>query len=249
MAKKLPQPVRHKVLFQARYKPTLGFYNLLYTAAAQFSNYEHWETNGLHVLLYDYEKRHTLGIHHNNFFYDWDYGGTELFLDNIREATKQLPSVLQLSGFMRVGLRQQFLIPAQMDLKEVTDILNVKFLAQNEELAELFPNRLRDMSYIAISTEDNLDIRLGLGPMQKVEVPNHIQIDQKHHFSPDQPEDYAAVFNSYPNVAVFIDIDISSSGQSITPEKALSSIDEIESKLNEKVMFLQDYIFDRQVKL
>ena len=249
MAKKMPQPVLRKILFQARYKPELNFYNLLYPAAMQFSNYKHWETNNLSVSLFDHERRCTLGIHHNNFYYDWDYGGTSLYLDNIREAIEQLSTSLQLKGFIRIGLRQQLLISVNMDFTEINSILNVKFLSQSESLLKLFPDGIDDMSYITVGTDDTMGIRLLLGPMRKAEIPNHIQVNEKHHFSPDRPDDYVALLNSYPEVAVFIDMDVSKSEQLIELTDAISFVDKAKEKLDNKITTLRDYIFTRQVEL
>ena len=65
-------PKLYKTIFQARYKPSLKFYDLLFPTAQKFKDYPHWKTDRLNLTLRNFEKHFSLGIHHNNFAYEQD---------------------------------------------------------------------------------------------------------------------------------------------------------------------------------
>ena len=69
----MPNLTLYKTIFQARYKPTLRFYDLLNSAAQQLENeYPYWLTTRLKVVFKDYEKHCSLNIGHNALAYEQD---------------------------------------------------------------------------------------------------------------------------------------------------------------------------------
>ncbi len=245
MAKKLPQPILHRFTFQANYKPNLKFYDLLYSATQKLSGYEHWETNRLYVFLHDYEKHCTLAVRHNIFSYEWDYSGTDNYINDVRGALEILPPSLEIKTFKRLGFRQQFLIPTNMRFEEINNILNLKFLAQDEPLTNLFPSGVNDMSYVAVGSDHELELRVVVGPMKRKEIPNHIKITQKYNFAPDKPSNYASVLSSYPEVSVYLDIDVFRQGEEIEipADYALSFLEKADTMVQDKLTTLREYIF------
>lgn len=244
MTKKFPQSVLHKFIFQAEYKPYLKFYDLLYSATDKLNGYNHWETNRLYVFLHDYEKHCTLAVRHNTFIYEWDYSGTDNYVNDVRDALEILPPLLEIKIFKRLGYRQQFLIPTNMKFEEINNILNLKFLAQDERLVNLFPN-VNDMSYVVNGSDGELEFRVMLGPMKQKEISNHVKINQKYNFAPDRPSDYASVLSSYPEVSVYIDIDVFRRDEEIQipADYALSFLEKADAMVQNKLTALKEYIF------
>lgn len=245
MPKRFPQAILHKVIFQAIYKPYLKFYDLIYSATQKLGGYEHWETNKVYVMLYDHEKHCNLTVQHNIFSYEWDYSGTENYIDDVRDALTILPASLEIETFKRLGLRKQFLIPTKMRFEEINNILSIKFLAQDESLMKLFPSGITDMSYVVVGSDDELQFRIALGPMKQKEIPKHIQINQKYNFRPDKPNDYANVPSGYPDVSVFIDIDVFRRDEDIgiPADYAHTFLKKADTTIENKLTALRNYIF------
>lgn len=248
MAQKLPQPELHKFYFQATYKPNLKFYDLLYPATQKLNGYKHWETNRLFVSMYDYEKHCTLSVQHNSFSYEWDYSGTTHYLDDVRYALETLLPSLEIEAFNRLGFRQQFLIPTAMRFDEISNILNLKFLSQEERLLNLFPSGVNDMTYVAVGSDDEFKLRITIGPMKRKEIRNHIRINKKYNFSPDDPQDYASVLSNYPEVSVFLDIDIFRQDEEfeIPVDYAVNFLEKASPMVQDKLIALKEYIFARE---
>ncbi|MCB9099906.1 MAG: hypothetical protein H6632_10225 [Anaerolineales bacterium] len=247
MTKKLPQSILHKFVFQADYKPYLKFYDLFYSAAQKLSGYNHWETNRLYVFLHDYEKHCTLAVRHNIIAYEWDYRGTDNYISDVSDALEILPSALEIKTFKRLGFRQQLLIPTNMRFEEINNILNLKFFSQVNQLTNLFPSGVNDMSYIAVGSDDELDLRIMVGPMKKEEITNHIKINQKYNFAPNRPDDYTSILSSYPEVSVYIDIDIFRRDEEIEipADYALDFLEKADAMVQNKLVLLKEYIFAR----
>ena len=245
MTKKIPQPVLHKFTFQATYKPNLKFYDLLYSATQKLSGYEHWETNRLYVFLHDYEKHCTLAVRHNVFSYEWDYSGASNYINDVKDTLEILPTSLEIKTFRRLGFRKHFLIPTHMRFEEVNNILNLKFLAQDEQLTNLFPSGVTDMSYVAVGTDDELEFRIVVGPMKRKEISSYIQVNQKYNFAPDKPSDYASVLSSYPEISVYLDIDVFRRDEEtgIPIDYGLNFLEKANSMVQENLSTLNEYIF------
>ena len=247
MPKKSPQPILHKFAFQASYKPYLEFYNLLYSATQKLSGYEHWETNRLYVFLHDQEKHCTLAVKHNFFSYEWDFSGTSDYIDDVRNSLEILPTSLELKRFKRLGFRQHFLIPVNMKFEEINNILNLKFLSQDERLTNLFPSGTTDMLYVAVGSDDELEFRIVVGPMKREEISDYIQINQKYNFAPDKPSDYASVLSNYPDVSVYVDIDIFRRDEEtgIPVGYGLTFLEKADNMMKGKLSALKEYIFEK----
>ena len=92
-AARLPDPVLCKLIFQARYKPELGFYDLLLPAAKRVSDDDPpWQTSRLNITLRDCKKRCSLQIHHHNFSYEQDHSSVANETKKISRALWHQPS-------------------------------------------------------------------------------------------------------------------------------------------------------------
>lgn len=246
--KKLPRPSLRKTIFQARYKPSLKFYELLFPAAQEFDAYPHWETSRLYVILHDYDQRCSLAIRHENFSYEQDYGGVDSQRDNIKEALEKLPVSLDIPSYTRIGFRRQYLIPVSMTFEEVTAILKVKLLSQDERLTNILPPSVDDLMYRVIASDGNLKLGVTVGPIKKEEIPKYVVINQKHHLNPEEREQsYLEIVKRYPDTAIFIDIDVYRQEEEIPREAALPFLEEARDKSEQMVIALQNYFFAKGV--
>lgn len=247
MPKNLPQPLLCKIIFQARYKPSLRFYDLLNSAVQNFDIYPTWKTDRLYVVLHDYVRRCSLAVRHNNFSYDQDFGNKSEQQVDIQDAIEKLPGLLEIASFIRLGFRRQYLIPVEMTHDQIANILNIKFLAQDEALLNIFPPQFEDMTSVTVFSDGTLKLRTVIGPMDKKEIPQFIQFNKEYHLNRDQPEeDFAQIVKRYPDLAVFIDVDVFRADGEIPLNSIVPFFKEAESKLEKLILNLRHYIFARE---
>jgi len=207
----------HKTLFQARYKPELEFYELLYSVAKKFDNFPDWKTDRLSVVLRNFSKRCSLGIQHTNFSYDQDTNSITDEEFNLNKAIEIIPQYLKISSFVRLGYRRIYLISTDMQFQELVDILNIKFFSHETELIKIMPSKVYDLQYVIDSTDDPFRFHIRIGPVRKEEIPSRIPFNKENHLAPKTTQkDYEQITSSYPKVAVFIDLDCTSSNNSDT---------------------------------
>jgi hypothetical protein len=244
--KQWPKPGLQKTIFQARYKPALKFYELLFPAVQKFDAYPHWETNRLYVVLHDYEKRCSLTIRHTDFAYEQDYGEVDNQRDNIKEALEELPVSLDITSYTRIGFRRQYLIPVRMTFEELTAILSVKFMSQDEHLVNILSASVDDLTYVVVTSEDGVKSRIRIGPAKKEEIPKLVEINQKYHLDPENRErSYVEIVEKYPNIAIFVDIDVYRQDEEISTAEAPPFLDKARDKSEQMVLALQDYILNK----
>ncbi|MDO8736785.1 MAG: hypothetical protein Q7K29_06850, partial [Thermoleophilia bacterium] len=94
------------------------------------------------------------------------------------------------------------------------------------------------------SSDGDIKFRITVGPVQKKEIPRHISLTQEHHLDPQTREtDYQKVIEAYPDVAVFVDIDIYREKDSIPTNEAISFYRDSQDRTTDMVNGLRDYIF------
>lgn len=238
-------PKLYKIIFQARYKPHLRFYNMLYDIGQKFENFPHWETDGLSLVLKDFEKRCSLGIRHDNFSYDQDSDSISQADSNLKTVLEILPKYLEIDSYFRLGLRKKFLAPVKMSFQELVGILYLKLFSQDECLNKITPEIVYDLQYVIDSSENNLRYHIRLGPVEKKEIPRHMGLNKRHHFDPiTEQKDYEEIINSYPELAVFMDIDVFQSEDEIAVTDGNIFLKDAKQRINKLVEGLIAYIFN-----
>lgn len=234
-----------KTVFEARYKPCLKFYALLIPAAEKLDEYPHWETDRLSVILSDPGKRCSLGIRHRRFGYDQDSDDVSLEEERLEKALNELPQALEISSYVRLGFRRQYLIPVKnMTFEELVAILGVKLFSQDERLTKIMPPQIDDLMYRVDSSDDSFRFRFTVGPIRKQEIPGHIRFSREHHLDPETREkDYLDIVQDYPDVAVLVDIDMFRQEEEIPTNEAQIFVKEARSRLENIVIHLRDYLF------
>lgn len=237
-------PKLYKTIFQARYKPNLKFYELLYKAAQKFEDYPHWQTDKLAVTLRNFDKYCSLGIHHNSFSYDQDSDSISDEKHNLDKAVLELPINLDIKDFIRIGYRQKYLIEVDMSFQELVDILHLKYFSQNVELLKIIPAKSIDLQYVLDSTEDDLNFHIRIGPVRKDEIERHVEFNKQNHLDPAKAqEEYKRIVKLYPAVSIYFDIDIFKMDKKISIESGIPFIEDSRNRIKVMLDKFRKYIF------
>jgi hypothetical protein len=243
-----PKPVLYKTIFQARYKPSLNFYELLMPAAKLLTEYPHWQTNRLSVVLRDFDKHCSLVIGHNAFGYEQDSTDEAMEEQYIQHALDELPKVLEIENFIRLGFRRNYLVRVDMPFESLVTILSVKLLSQEEQLRRIMPQKVEDMMYRVDSAEEPYRFHFTIGPVRKQEIPRYLVYSQAHHLAPETaPEEYQDIVGQYPEVAVFMDIDIYWLEEQLKLTLATQFVSDTRSKVHQIATELTNYLFEVEV--
>ena len=244
------KPILYKTIFQVRYKPSLKFYELLMPAAQRMTEYPHWQTDRLSVVLWDFEKQCSLSIRHNAFGYEQDVSDEEMEKQYIQHALAELSQALEIKDFIRLGFRRNYLINVDVPFESLVTILSVKLLSQDEQLRRIMPQTVDDIMYRVNSTEEPYRFHFTIGPVRKQEIPRHLVYNQAHHLNPETAdEDYRAIIAKYPEVAVFIDIDMYQLGKQLGIEETKLFIANARKKVHHIATELTNYLFSLEVEV
>ncbi|MFQ6042021.1 MAG: hypothetical protein ACE5PV_14275 [Candidatus Poribacteria bacterium] len=243
-----PKPVLYKTIFQARYKPSLNFYDLLMPAAQRMTEYPHWQTSRLSVVLRDFDKHCSLVIGHNAFGYEQDSSDEAMEEQYIQHALAELPQALEIKDFIRLGFRRNYLVRVDMPFESLVTVLSVKLLSQNEQLRRIMPERVEDMIYRVDSSEEPYQFHFTIGPVRKQEIPRYLVYNQAHHLPPESAAgDYQAIVEEYPPVALFMDIDIYWLEEQLQLKDAALFVADARPKVHQIATELTNYLFELEV--
>jgi hypothetical protein len=198
----------HKTIFRVDYKPSLRFYERLYSLAGSLSDYPDWFSDRFTVVLQKFPEHCNLRLGPNALVYVRDMK-VDLDRDHARisEAVDLLASVPKEGNYARLGLRRQYLFPASMTFEELVILLGDRFLAQSPEIKKGICPAATDMSYVVVFEEETAKVRLAVGPMRRDELGAHLQPDMINFSDRDRPTVVTDLFKTYQDVNVFIDID------------------------------------------
>ncbi len=237
-----------KTIFEARYKPNLEFYEKLFRVAKKLDGYPHWQTDRLHVTLFDPEKRCSLTISHMNFSFEQDLDLNPDQEKYLSEALDELPTELNITEFNRIGFRQKRLAPSSLNFEELNTILSTKLLSPEKHLKAIFPSNVTDHSLRVMAEEDNISFGITVGPINSTEMEQWLQFNREYHVDPKNKEqDYLSVIDSYPTVAVFFDIDVYREEDHIQVNDVLPFIKTARSKIDQMTSKFIDYFFSTKI--
>ena len=249
MPKRL-KPILYKTIFQLRYKPTLKFYELFMPAAQRMPEYPHWQTDRLSVVLRDFEKHCSLSIRHNVLVYEQDASDGKMEKQYIQHLLAELPRALEIKHYGRLGLRQNYLVAVNMTFESLVKILSVKLLSQDEQLRDIMPQTVEDIMYRVDSAEKPYQFHFTIGPVRKQEIPRYLVYNREHHLNPETAgEDYQAIIAKYPEVSVFMDIDMYQPGEQLGVEEAEPFVANARKKVHHIAEELTNYLFALEVEV
>lgn len=248
----MPSPNLHKTIFEVRYQPRLKFYNLFMSAAEQFTQYPHWETNRLAVVLRDYETHCSLYLGHDKCVYEQDSADEKMDERNIKDAIDKLRPALDVGELLRFGYRRLYLVPLTMSFDSLVTVLNVKLFSQDEKLKKIMPAQVRDLMYRTDLEDESFKYHLLLGPLKKAEVPKHLNYNKKNHLAPEKvEEDFRDICLGYPEVSLLIDIDIYKEAfgkdKKISLEEASGFVKSSRERAGVLASNLCEYLFEKKI--
>jgi hypothetical protein len=204
-----------KSLFQVRYRPELRFFDLLMSAAEKLDGYPDWETTRLSVVLKNYQQRRSVTINHTSITYEQDSADLEMEKREMGRILTAPLGQLKIETLMRLGFRRHCLLPVAMSFEDLVRIMNLKLLSQNENFLRILPRWLDDMLYRIDSTEGDHKFHVTVGPVRKSEIPQFSPIGANHLDPTKSEEERFAIISKYPDVAIFLDIDMYREGTSL----------------------------------
>ena len=248
----MPNLTLYKTIFQARYKPTLRFYDLLNSAAQQLENeYPYWLTTRLKVVFKDYEKHCSLNIGHNALAYEQDSADVKMERDKIQRSLEVLPSALEINYFSRWGYLRHYLIHINMSIDSLVSVMHVKLFSQDSRLGRIMPEHTTDISYVVNSMEAPYQYHILVGPVRRHEVSRWVNFNKEQHLEEDAGQvevKYQQIVESYPEVSVFIDIDFFQSGENLEADGIVSFVETAREKVHGLADDLCEYIFQTEIE-
>lgn len=244
-------PVLAKSIFQVRYAAKLSNFELLIPASIKFTDYPHWSTDKISVTLKNFENHCSLTIKHDNFTYEQDSSDTEIENKNILDAITILPNELKFESFQRIGYRRKYFIPVTQTFESLVSILNIKLLSQKSELAEIFPEQVRDLYYRVDfdDVENENKYHVFIGPCTRNELSEQLEFNKGSHLDPKSANlDYLSIVEKFPETSVYMDIDIFHLGEIVGIEHIRSFYEEINKEFDNISSKLNSYLFSKIIR-
>lgn len=251
MAKKqhIPELQLQKNLFEVRYAPKLNFFHLMHPAAQKLTGYPHWEVSQLAVTLRNFEQLCSLSIQHNRFVYDQDADQNREEKTYIQDALEHLPTALEITAYTRLGLRRRYLLPTTMSFRELVAVMDLKLFSQNERLKVVMPSRTEDLMYRVDGADGDLKFHVQTGPVKKEEVPRYLEFNRNDHLDPAMHEEtYLSIIDTYPDVAVFVDIDVYRQQERIPVDEAFTFWEAAQERVKSMTKGFGAYLFDSSIE-
>jgi hypothetical protein len=167
----------------------------------------------------------------------------------IQRVLDELPAALQVQFFTRLGYRRQYLIAVDLPFDGLVRVMNLKLFSQDERLRQFMPIQVEDLMYRIDSRDEPYRYHLTIGPVRKPEIPRYVTYNRQHHLNPASSEkEYLAIIEKYPDVAVFLDLDLYQEGERLQAGEAASFIVAARQKLQGLAEDVSEYLFLREVE-
>lgn len=238
-----------KVIFEARYKPHLGFYDLLLPAAEQFAEYPDWWTDRASVLLRDVERHCSLGIRNDRFVYEQDSGVAEVERERIASAIERLLPSLRIDSFLRLGYRRKYLLEVKMSFSALVDVVRTKLFSDDERLSRILPAQAENLAYTLDSRDDEEGrYHIRAAPVSGSDAAGYIGLSEKH-FHPESVQLVLLDFlRTDPAVALYFDVDYFVSNEVRPLPHPGPFVDKAREKIQRLVEELGDYLLSTDIK-
>lgn len=211
-------PLLKKSILQLRYRPRPSFFDTMAAAAARLDEYPDWQTDRLHIVLRDFQRRCSVNIRHLALTYDQDSADVALEDERAgRMVSEVLPNITR-GNLTRFACRRYYLAPAQLEMSELAGILGLKMFSKDEALKPLL-NPIDDLMYVVVCNEGRAKYRFVVGPAKRSELAELLPFSKEHHLNPATATvDYGRLLESYPETSVVFDVDYFQEGDDLSPD-------------------------------
>jgi hypothetical protein len=135
-----------------------------------------------------------------------------------------------------------------MSFEELVCILNIKLFSQDNELKKTLPSNIDDIQYAIDASEGLLKFHITVGPLKREEIPRYISFTKKHHLRPQSSAlDYDEISKGYPDISVFVDIDIYKESKEIPSGEASDFVNDARNRVENMTENLRIYLFNPEI--
>jgi len=200
-----------KAVFELRFNPKLDFFDKLFEENVFQSEFEKWFTDRLKITFSDTKKKHSLLINHEKIVYEIDSFDKAIEKEYIDKIIKSYNLFFKNEDLNRIGHRFWILIPIkEMSFEDLNELFNIKVYSEGL-LTSLGDNPIDNLVSIRSKAGD-LHYKLDFAPISKIQIPEFIKLNIQSHISQDRFESVKEVnriYDEYPEVALYLDLDIS----------------------------------------
>jgi hypothetical protein len=242
-------PKLFKTIFAAQFRPYLNFYSLFRTAAAKVTHYRDWETSFGIVILRDFENRCSVNVQNRTIGFSQDSGDITNEQTRLAEVTDVLIPELQLTTFLRLGYRRQYLVPLEITFDSLVSILRLKLFSAADQLQQVLPGQVDDLLYRVDCSQGEDKFHIHVGPLRRQEVPKYITFDAESHLAPEVRDDQLRqIMAAYPDVSMLLDIDFYQAAPNIHAQAAAEFIAKARRRVDELSRQFHEYLLSQEVK-
>lgn len=238
-------PRLHKVVVEARYDASLGFYDRLYPAAQALTEYADWQTDRLTVVLKDFAVHCSAYISLKRFGYEQDSHDEALETERVDSLLATLPNAINVREFKRIGYRRKYLLPLDIDYDRLVQIMDVKLFCRDDALLQCIPRDTTDLLYRTDAAEGDNRFHLTIGPVRNEEIPKLLTFNAENHLDPeDRDAALRKIVEGYPTIGVYFDVDMYHDAAHVDVDGAGSFIRAARARLSRMVADLTTYLFE-----
>jgi pterin-4a-carbinolamine dehydratase len=242
-------PKLFKTIFAAEFKPYLSFFSVFRTAAAKLTHYPHWETGFGNITVRSFDTRCSVNVQNRTIGFAQDSGDITNEQARLTEVTDVLIPELQLTTFLRLGYRRQYLVPLDITFESLVSILRLKLFSTTEQLQQILPAQVDDLLYRIDCSEGDDKFHIHLGPLRRQEVPKYIDFNAENHLAPEVRDDQLRqIVAGYPEVSMLLDLDFFQRAAQIPASAARDFISKARQRVDELARKFHQYVLSQEVK-
>jgi hypothetical protein len=242
-------PKLFKTIFAAQFKPYLNFYSLFREAAAKLNHYPHWETAFGNITVRNFDTRCSVNIQNQLLGFSQDSGDITNEQARLTELVDTLIPELQLTTFLRLGYRRQYLVPVDIPFDSLVSILRLKLLSAADQLQQILPGEVDDLLYRIDCSQAEDKFHIHVGPLRRQEVPQYLNFNAENHLAPEVRDDQLRqIVAGYPDVSMLLDLDFYYPAAQIPASAARDFIPKARRRVDELARQFHEYIFSQDVK-
>ncbi len=194
-----------KIIFEARFKANIGFFDVRNKLAQSFSKeFPDWLYDAVTTRMFNKKEHYHLMMDSKRIGFDFDRNG--LFRDakdQIIKISKKINDTLSIELFERLGLRMFLVHPTTMSYEELNKIFDTKMLSQSDKFRDIYSSKIKEYAVAIDFERDGFSFNMAIGTTKKEESYKRIPFNPSI-FSADDRKDMQSTISE---ANIFIDLD------------------------------------------